>query len=160
MSTDITATVESWPGVVVEPHRFGGQEFTLGGREFGHVHGTRQVDIPFPKRIRDVVVAAGLTSTHHLFPESGWVTTYLRSGADAERAVWLLRIAYLSHVRALQRRGTLDAVAGIDVDAEVAGMDLPGGLRAILSPGSTDTADTADPLDTKDATDTAAAAGR
>jgi hypothetical protein len=26
MSTDIVSTVESWPGIVVEPHRFGGRD--------------------------------------------------------------------------------------------------------------------------------------
>jgi hypothetical protein len=136
MPTDIVSTVESWPGIVVEPHRFGGREFTLGGREVGHVHGTRQVDIPFPKRVRDVVVGEGVTSTHHLFPESGWVTKYVDSEADAERAVWLLRIAYLSHVAALQRRRSIDgAIASVDVAAEIGRMDLPESLRDLLSPG-------------------------
>ncbi|WP_380676287.1 luciferase family protein [Salinigranum sp. GCM10025319] len=149
MTTDIVSTVESWPGIVVEPHRFGGREFTLGGREVGHVHGTRQVDIPFPKRVRDVVVGEGFTSKHHLFPESGWVTKYLDSEADTERAVWLLRIAYLSHVAALQRRPSVDgAIASVDVAAEIDRMDLPGALRDLLSP------------DRPDSNGTATAAGR
>lgn len=134
---DSTETVRSWPGVAVEPQRFGGEEFTLDGREFGHVHGTHLVDIPFRKRIRDIVVAEGLSSTHHLFPDSGWVTKHVDSDADAERAVWLLRIAYLSRVRALQRRDTGDAVVvSVDVVTEVDGMGLPGDLRELPAPES------------------------
>jgi hypothetical protein len=29
----------NWPGVTVEPHRFGGIEFREGRREIGHLHG-------------------------------------------------------------------------------------------------------------------------
>lgn len=139
MDTDIVSTVASWLGVEVEPHRFAGSEFTLGGREFGHIHGTHQVDIPFAKRVRDVVVEQGLTAKHHLFPDSGWVTTHVDSEADAERAVWLLRLSYLSHVAALQRCGTVAAVDGIDVANEVDALDPPAAIREFLTARSTDT---------------------
>lgn len=139
MHTDIASTVGSWPGIAVEPHRFGGQEFTLGGREVGHVHGARQVDIPFPKRVRNVLVDEGFTSKHHRYPDSGWVTKYVDSDEDAERAVWLLRIAYLSHVAALQRRTPVDdSIASVDVAAEIERLDLPGALHESLSPGGRD----------------------
>jgi hypothetical protein len=135
MNIDIESTVSSWPGVEVSPHRFAGREFTLAGQEVGHVHGTRQADIPFPKRVRDIVVREGLTSKHHLFPESGWVTKYLRSDEDAERAVWLFRVAYLYRVAALQRRDVVpDEVSGVDVAAELDTMDLPEGLHEVFPP--------------------------
>lgn len=90
----IHAAVTSWPGVETTPHRFGGTEYRLGTREVGHVHGDRVVDIPFPKRVRDEVVAAGEAERHHTLPESGWVSFYLREAADVEHAVRLLRRSY------------------------------------------------------------------
>src|SRR5437667_411059 len=37
----IIEEVSSWPGVESHPHRFGGVEFTIDHREFGHLHGDR-----------------------------------------------------------------------------------------------------------------------
>ena len=84
----------SWPGVGAHPHRFGGTEFRLGTREIGHVHGDHLVDIPFPTRVRREVVAAGHARPHHVLPESGWVSVYLRRPSDVEGAIELLRRSY------------------------------------------------------------------
>jgi hypothetical protein len=35
----------SWPGVTLQPHRFGGTEFRISGREMGHMHGGRFADL-------------------------------------------------------------------------------------------------------------------
>lgn len=83
-----------WPGVEAHPHRFGGTEFRLGSREIGHVHGDHLVDIPFPTRVRQEVVAAGEARPHHVLPESGWVSVYLREPADVEGAIALLQRSY------------------------------------------------------------------
>jgi hypothetical protein len=83
-----------WPGVEAHPHRFGGTEFRLGSREIGHVHGDHLVDIPFPTRVRQEVVAAGLARPHHVLPESGWVSVFLREPADVEEAIALLQRSY------------------------------------------------------------------
>jgi len=90
----ITAELETWEGVVSAPHRFGGVEYRLGTREIGHIHGDHLVDIPFPTRVREAVVASGRASPHHLLPESGWVSFYLRETGDVARAIELLREAY------------------------------------------------------------------
>jgi hypothetical protein len=90
----IQREVLSWPGVGDHPHRFGGTEYRLGAREIGHIHGERLVDIPFPKRVRDELVAAGRAEAHHVLPESGWVSFYMREDADADRAIELLRLSY------------------------------------------------------------------
>jgi predicted DNA-binding protein (MmcQ/YjbR family) len=86
----ITKTVLSWDGVTAHPHRFGGTEYRLGRREIGHIHGDRLVDIPFPKKVRDEVVAAGRAEPHHILPESGWVSFYINDDEDVERAIRLL----------------------------------------------------------------------
>lgn len=91
----IAAAVLAWPGVSAHPHRFGGTEYRYGDkREIGHIHGDHLVDIPFPTRLRAEVVAAGRADPHHLLPESGWVSKYLRQPADVPEAVALLRLSY------------------------------------------------------------------
>lgn len=90
----ITAAVQTWEGMTTAPHRFGGVEYLYGRREIGHIHGDRMVDIPFPTRVRDEIVAAGLAEPHHLLDDSGWVSFYLREEADIDRAVALLRRSY------------------------------------------------------------------
>lgn len=90
----ITRTVLSWEHVESHPHRFGGTEFRIGKRELGHIHGNVLLDIPFPKRIRVELVAAGAAEPHHVLPNSGWVSFYIREQEDVDRAVKLLRRSY------------------------------------------------------------------
>lgn len=94
----VEAAVLAWPGITVGVHRFGGTEFTLTlgqtRREVGHLHGNGLLDIPFPKAIRDEVVASGRARPHHIFPRSGWVSFDIRSEADASDAVALLHQSY------------------------------------------------------------------
>ena len=93
-SEAIHQAVLSWPGVTAGPHRFGGTEYRLGKRELGHVHGDYLIDIPFPKPVRNELVAAGLAEPHHVLPQSGWISFYLRDANDTERAIGLLRRSY------------------------------------------------------------------
>jgi len=90
----ITKAVTSWTGVSVEPHRFGGVEYVIGKRELGHIHGDHMLDIPFPKKVRDEIVAAGRAQPHHILPETGWVSFYLRQENDVEQAIALLHESY------------------------------------------------------------------
>jgi Family of unknown function (DUF5519) len=90
----IRSKVLSWPRVSARPHRFGGVEFRIERREIGHLHGGRLVDIPFPRRVRDELLAAGKAEPHHVLPDSGWVSFRIRSKEDEARAIELLRLAY------------------------------------------------------------------
>jgi predicted DNA-binding protein (MmcQ/YjbR family) len=90
----ITKTVVAWDGVTVATHRFGGVEYMIGKREIGHIHGDQLVDIPFPKKVRDEIVAAGRAQPHHILPETGWVSFTLRQNDDVEKAVALLNESY------------------------------------------------------------------
>lgn len=90
----IQRAVLVWPGVTAHPHQFGGTEYRLGKREIGHVHGDYLVDIPFPTKVRDEIVAAGRAEPHHVLPDSGWVSFYLREEGDTQRAIDLLRQSY------------------------------------------------------------------
>ena len=90
----IVDTLLTWEGMETHPHRFGGTEFRIGKREIGHIHGDSLVDIPFPKKIRDEIVAAGEAQPHHILPETGWVSFYLREEGDIKRALDLLKRSY------------------------------------------------------------------
>lgn len=90
----IEREVGSWPGVSVHPHRFGGVEFRVGRREIGHLHGDRLADLPFPKRVRDALVAEGSAAPHHVLPDSGWVSYRIRGEADVPGAMALFRMSY------------------------------------------------------------------
>jgi hypothetical protein len=90
----ITQTLASWDGVSIASHRFGGVEYRLGTRELGHIHGDHLVDIPFPKKVRDEIVQAGLALPHHVLSESGWVSFYLREEEDVQKAIALLQRSY------------------------------------------------------------------
>jgi Luciferase len=90
----IRREVTGWPGVTTAPGEYGETDFVLDGRSIGHIHGGHQADIPFPRRVRDELVAAGRTGPHHVHPDSGWTTLYIRTDADADEAIELLRINY------------------------------------------------------------------
>ena len=90
----IMQAILTWEGITAQPHRFGGTEYRLGRREIGHIHGDYLVDIPFPKKVRDEIVAAGRAEPHHVLPESGWISFYLREPADVERAIGLFRQSF------------------------------------------------------------------
>ena len=100
---EITAAVESWPGVQVAPHRFGGVEFRVGRRELGHLHGDRIADLPFPRRVRDALIAAGRARPHHVLPDSGWITVPIDGPGGAERGIQLFRMAYERAASARER---------------------------------------------------------
>lgn len=94
IAEQIRETVASWEGVSAEAHRFGGVEFRVHHREIGHLHGSRQADLPFPVRVREQLVAQGRAAPHHILPETGWVTYYIRDAHDIPRVIDLFRLSY------------------------------------------------------------------
>ena len=90
----IAEQVLSWDGVTAHEHRFGGVEFRLGRRELGHLHGDRLADLPFPRRVRDELVAAGRARPHHVLPDSGWVSRPIAGPGDVAEVVALFRLSY------------------------------------------------------------------
>lgn len=87
--------VSSWEGVTNASHRFGGTEFNLGKVEIGHVHSNGLVDIPYTKKIRDVLVADHQAQPHHLLDDSGWISFYVKGADDVTQAIRLFRLSYL-----------------------------------------------------------------
>ena len=89
--------VSKWENISVHPHRFGAREFRFGSAEVGHVHAGGIVDIPFPRSVRDALLAEGMAGEHRWVPNSGWTTFQVRSEADFNHGVWLLRLSYLRY---------------------------------------------------------------
>jgi hypothetical protein len=52
------------------------------------------VDIPFPRAVRDALLAKGLADEHHWVPDSGWVTFRIRREDQMAHAIWLMRVSY------------------------------------------------------------------
>lgn len=90
----INKAVSNWEEIAHALHRFGGTEYRVGRREVGHVHGDSLVDIPFPVHVRDELVKSGQAEPHHILPQSGWVSIFLRNPDDVGRAIRLLRKSY------------------------------------------------------------------
>jgi len=89
--------VAAWPSVSVHPHRFGGNKFFFGSAEVGHIHEGGIVDIPFPRAVRNALLAAGLAEQHYWVPNSGWTTFRIRNEEDLSHALWLMRLSYLRY---------------------------------------------------------------
>jgi len=84
----------SWHGVTSQPHRFGGTEFSVNGREMGHMHGGRFADLPFPMSIRNELIKEVKAVPHHVLPKSGWVTFLIKEEADITLLINLFRMQY------------------------------------------------------------------
>lgn len=98
MNTPITETIKDevlkWSGVTTEPNRFGGIEFLVNKKEMGHLHGERLADLPFPIEFRKDLVASGRALPHHIYPESGWVSYWIRNSDDIPAVVKLFEMQY------------------------------------------------------------------
>jgi hypothetical protein len=90
----VKSELMSWPKVTLQPHRFGGTEFRVNGREMGHMHGGRFADLPFPMNIRNELVKDGRVLPHHILPNSGWVTFLINEEADITSLINLFRMQY------------------------------------------------------------------
>jgi hypothetical protein len=50
--------------------------------------------LPFPRRVRDELVARGRASPHHVLPQSGWVTVPMRTASEVSNVIELFRQNY------------------------------------------------------------------
>lgn len=52
------------------------------------------MDLPFPVRVREELVSKGEAERHHVLPDSGWVSFYIRREEDVSKAIELLKRSY------------------------------------------------------------------
>jgi hypothetical protein len=59
----------------------------------------RDLDIPFPRSVRHLLLAEGLAEEHHWVQNSGWITFQMRSESEEAlgHARWLMRLSYLRY---------------------------------------------------------------
>jgi hypothetical protein len=107
---DAVRAVLTDPDISEAEHRFGAVEFRLGRRELGHLHGERLADLPFPRRVRDELIAAGRAEAHHALPDSGWVSRRVRGPEDVAAVAELFQLSY-ERAAAVARPRTEEAVA-------------------------------------------------
>ncbi len=107
-SAKIQAVVMQWQDVTTIPHRFGGTEFRVGPCEIGHIHGNDVVDIPFPKRVRDQLIATNRAEPHHILPDTSWVSCFLLCENDIDRTLDILKLAYDLAVEKIPARAELE----------------------------------------------------
>ena len=82
------------------PHRFGGVGFFVGTTEIGHLHGNGLLDLFVGKSFRTEQVSRGRALPHHVFPQSGWISFWLRSPADIAQALDLFEVASMYRTQA------------------------------------------------------------
>jgi hypothetical protein len=88
----VVQAVEVWPGMVIAPNR-SGLCLTLNGVNLGHLRFNGRLDLPFGPEQGDQLVAEGIAE--HDSDQSDRVVFDVRTVADVNYAVWLLRLAYL-----------------------------------------------------------------
>ena len=91
---EIEREVKSWPGVTTGDTGRGGLQFSYGRVELGHLHGSSFADLPFPKKVRNELIAQGRASVHPPLPDSGWVRRTMDGPDDAEAVIELFRMNY------------------------------------------------------------------
>ena len=62
--------------------------------EIGHIHPGGIVDIPFPRSVRDPLLAEGLAQEHRWSRISRWIKFQIRGEDDFPHALWLMRLVH------------------------------------------------------------------
>jgi hypothetical protein len=89
---DVVRAVRAWPGLAIASN-WSGVCLALGGVSLAHVRWDGRIDLPFGPELRDRLVAEEMASHD---PDTDGLMFNVRTAADVDRAVWLLRLAYLS----------------------------------------------------------------
>jgi hypothetical protein len=89
----VERAVTELPGVRPGVHRLGGIGFFFRGKECSHIHGNGLLDCFVGRANREALVREGRAQLHHVFPRSGWISFWIKDGADVRPAIDLIRIA-------------------------------------------------------------------
>jgi hypothetical protein len=92
--TLIEQEVTSWPGVTLGDTGRGGTQFNYGNIELGNLHGNDCADLPFTRKIRDELIAAGRATVHPPLPDSGWVRRTMHDKDDVPAVIELFQLNY------------------------------------------------------------------
>ncbi len=95
----ISATIQSWPGVIAATHwhlsrreDVDGADFYVGEHELGHLHLDGEAHIATDATLRRALLAQGLARPFPYY--ASWVESTVSTARDAEHAIWLFRLNY------------------------------------------------------------------
>lgn len=89
--------VSLWPGISIRPYPSFGRQFRLGSSEVGRVLDDGTVEVPLTRPFRDALLAESQAQEHSLTQDSNRVVFHIRTAADLDHALWLLRLSYLRY---------------------------------------------------------------
>ncbi|MGC4037151.1 MAG: DUF5519 family protein [Chitinophagaceae bacterium] len=90
MKALITRTIKETNAETIY-HRFGGIEFHCDKKEIAHLHSNGLLDINFPKRITTTLIKQKWCSPHHIHPDTGWISFYIKSDKDLNKGIQLIK---------------------------------------------------------------------
>jgi hypothetical protein len=93
---DVEREVLSWPHTSLHAHKFGGIQFNFYDKELGHIHGNGLLDILFSRKTKSELMLKYPVKEHHVFKDSGWISFLIKTEADKNIAIKLLRYSYLA----------------------------------------------------------------
>jgi len=80
--------------VNLKVHRFGGTEFVQqDGIQLGHLHGHGLLDVLVGSANAEALIATRQARSHHVFPNSSWVSFQIESESDVPFALGLFALA-------------------------------------------------------------------
>jgi hypothetical protein len=91
----VVQAIGAWPDVMIAPDH-SGLSLTLRGANLGHVGWSGRMVLPFSPEVAERLVTEGMASRAPDAHDAAEVVFDIFSLADADRAVWLLRLAYQS----------------------------------------------------------------
>ena len=91
---EIVEAVAAWPEVRITPGRTG-LCLTLGNVTLGRLRWNGRIDLPFGPNVLSPLMAEWMVDRDPDQPDSERAVFDVRGMADVDRAIWLLRFAYL-----------------------------------------------------------------
>lgn len=92
---EFVQAVSEWPDLTISTDP-GGLSMALHDVTLGHLGWNGRLELPFGPQVRERLVAEEMAAPDQDRPDSGRLVFDVRTLSDVDRAVWLLRLAYLS----------------------------------------------------------------
>ena len=74
-------------------HRLGGIGFFKDDKESSHIHGNGLLDCFVGRDQREALISEGRALSHHIFPQSGWISFWIEDERDINAALELIEMA-------------------------------------------------------------------
>lgn len=130
------------PGFDSVPQSDGSVELHLDDQLVGHVYETGLVDLTFSRPVRDQLLTEGRADRHHVDPNSGWISAWVRTPEDVRDVEWLLDLAHLFHLQSLGDDEVTTVAPDVDLSTELDQLDVSTVLRVLVTTPQLPTSET------------------